>query len=171
MLQYLKRGRRLRTGFFWGVLALLAGVSCINASSMFVAAEEQKVQAIPQAPDSGNGLPNISARFKPYSTSVDVFADLLVWKAEESGSETWAEVITSSGATTHCDVRDVRFGWDAGFRLGLGYGMRRDQWDTQLYYTWFRTRGRVYGSVRWSNSSKINASATRRHRAKFYRVV
>ena len=31
--------------------------------------------------------------------------------------------------------------------------------------------GRVYGSVRWSNASKINASATRRHRAKFYRVV
>ncbi|MBS0653751.1 MAG: hypothetical protein JSR39_09560, partial [Verrucomicrobia bacterium] len=32
-------------------------------------------------------------------------------------------------------------GWDAGFRVGIGYGMKHDQWDTQLYYTRFHTDG------------------------------
>jgi len=89
-----------------------------------------------------NGLPNISARFKPDCTSFDVFADLLVWSAQESGTENWAEVITGgSGVPEICDIRDVGFGWDPGFRIGLGYGLMHDQWDTQLYYTWYNTTG------------------------------
>ncbi|MBI2743772.1 MAG: hypothetical protein HYX48_07650 [Chlamydiales bacterium] len=119
--------------FFLGMIALLAGISSLSAAD-----SQAAVQA---TQESSNGLPNISARFHPESTSLDVFADLLVWCAKESGSENWAQVITASGAKTKCDVRDVRFDWDAGFRAGLGYGMKHDQWDTQLYYTWFRTRG------------------------------
>ena len=91
-------------------------------------------------------MPNLSARFRPDSTSVNAFADLLVWHAEESGSENWSEVITASGSSETCVLRDVRFGWDAGFRAGLGYGMRHDEWDTQLYYTWFRAQGKDHVS-------------------------
>jgi len=131
----------LASGFLLGVLSLLAGMSYINAAAPHAFVKEKKVQATHQVQDSGNGLPNVSARFHPDSTSFDVFADVLVWSAQESGSENWAEVITASGATTDCDIQDVRFGWNAGFRAGLGYGMGHDQWDTQLYYTWFRTLG------------------------------
>lgn len=107
--------------FFLGVLALFANIAYLHSTD--------------------SGLPNPSARFKSSSTSFDVFADLLVWSAQESGSENWAEAITTSGGSTHCDIRDVRFDWNAGLRIGLGYGMRHDQWDTQFYYTWFRTQG------------------------------
>lgn len=93
-----------------------------------------------------NGLPNISVRPCPCSRDFDVFADLIVWTAKEAGADCWAEVITSSGLTSSNDLRQVHFGWDAGFRVGIGYGMQHDQWDTQAYYTWFQTRGKDHVS-------------------------
>lgn len=131
----------MRTGFFLGIVVLLAGISKMQAADPDVIEEKEMNQPITQVQNGDNGLPNTSARFKPDSTSLDVFADLLVWCAQESGTDNWAEVITTSGSKTKSDIRDVNFDWDAGFRVGLGYGMRHDQWDTQLYYTWFRTRG------------------------------
>lgn len=129
----------MKTGFFVGMVALLAGVLHANAADTFVVVDE--ISAIGQAQDGSNGLPNPTARFQPDSTNFTVIGDLLVWCAQESGSETWAEVINTSGSTTTCDVPDVRFDWNAGFRVSLGYGMGHDQWDTQFYYTWFRSRG------------------------------
>jgi hypothetical protein len=83
-----------------------------------------------------------SARFRSEDTSFDVFADLLVWCAQESGTDNWAEVITGgSTAPVRADIRDVRFDWDIGFRVGLNYGVRHDQWDIMLYYTGLRTSG------------------------------
>lgn len=93
------------------------------------------------AQEGANGLPNISARSHPDGRGFDVFADLIVWTAKEAGADCWAEVITSDGLATSNDLRQVHFGWDPGFRVGFGYGMKHDQWDTQAYYTWFRTRG------------------------------
>ncbi len=121
------------TGFFNRALVLLACVLC----SINLDADGVKTQKH----ESSDGLPNPSSRFHLDSPSVVVFADLLVWTARESGSDNWAEVIYADGSTTTCNIRDVRFGWDPGFRVGVGYGMRHDQWDTQLYYTWFRTEG------------------------------
>lgn len=132
---------RLRTGFFIGILALSASMSYGYADAAYGAAEEEKVQET-----VNNGLPNPSAQFRPNSNTVDIFADLLVWKAEESGSENWAEVITSSGSRETAVLRDVRFRWNAGFRVGLGYEMSHDQWDTQFYYTWFHTTGKDHVS-------------------------
>lgn len=133
----IKRSRHLTTGFFWGLLAVSANIPVcqIFATADPLVSMEKKVE-------NKNGLPNVSARFKPDSTSFDLFADLLVWCAQESGTENWAEVITGgNGSAEICDIRDIDFDWDAGFRVGLGYGMKHGQWDTQFYYTWFRTRG------------------------------
>ena len=129
---------------FLGIVALL--VSMVYAENSEVAVLGKKklskaMQDAEQAP-STNGLPNISARFKPESTSFVIFADLLVWNVQESGSENWAEVITGgSGAPELCDIRSVDFDWNAGFRVGLSYGMKHDQWDTGLCYTRFLTSG------------------------------
>lgn len=112
--------------FLWGLVLLF-----IHSSSCF---------CIEQL-DGCNGLPNISARFQKESRSFDIFADLLLFCAQESGSDNWAEVINAAGSTTVCDIRDLRFDWNAGFRVGLGYGMCHDEWDTQLYYTRFTTQG------------------------------
>lgn len=118
--------------FFGGLVLLLAHLTCLCATDSCSSVVEE---------DCCNGLPNISARFQPDNTSFDIFADLLVFCAQESGSDNWAEVINATGSTTVCDIKDVRFGWNVGFRVGLGYGMCHDEWDTQLYYTRFSTQG------------------------------
>lgn len=132
----------LKTGFFLTILAISIGCSWLNAAESSGAVKEEKVPS----QSNSNGLPNISSRFHPDSTCFTVFADLLVWSAKESGSDNWAEVINTKGVTTTCDIEDVRFDWNAGIRVGLGYGMKHGQWDTQLYYTWFRTEGNEHVS-------------------------
>lgn len=136
--------------FFLGVLLLLADISCIMADPCCV---EEDVYSTDQ--NCCYGIPNISARFQPECTSFDLFADLLVWCAKESGSDNWAEVINSNGSTTICDIKDVSFDWNAGFRVGLGYGLMHDQWDTQLYYTRFSTQGNDHVS---SNPGSVFSS-------------
>jgi hypothetical protein len=88
-----------------------------------------------------NDLQNISARFHPNSSAFNVFADLIVWTAQEAGADCWAEAITSNQSSLSDDLRQVHFGLDLGFRVGVGYGMKHDQWDTTVYYTWFYTKG------------------------------
>ncbi len=74
--------------------------------------------------------------------NVQVSADFLYWTAREAGSDVWAEVITSHGTTSLDDLRAVSFGWDPGFRVGVGYKTRYDFWDTKFTYTWFYTKGK-----------------------------
>ena len=87
------------------------------------------------------GVPNLSARTMGECASFDLFADLLVWCAKESGTDHWAQVIETDGTSTVCDIRNIEFGWNAGVRVGAGYGMEHDQWDAQGYFTWFKTEG------------------------------
>jgi hypothetical protein len=134
------RRLRLTTRFFLGVLTLAASLS-FNASGLFASIEETADKSNTQTKEYSHGLPNPSSRPLAKSRSYGFFADLLVWCAKESGTENWAEVINTKGSAITCDIRDVHFGWDAGFRVGVGYGMRHDRWDTQFYYTRFHTRG------------------------------
>lgn len=80
------------------------------------------------------------------SRDFDLFADLLVWTAREAGADCWAEAFTTEGASTSNELREVHFGWDPGFRVGIGYGAKHDEWDTQASYTWFHTRGKNHVS-------------------------
>ncbi|HSW72606.1 MAG TPA: Lpg1974 family pore-forming outer membrane protein, partial [Chlamydiales bacterium] len=92
------------------------------------------------------GVQNISARLRPCSRDFESFADLIVWTAREAGADCWAEVLTSANNVSSNDLRTVHFRWDPGFRVGIGYGMDHDQWDTKGYYTWFQTRGKDHVS-------------------------
>lgn len=68
-------------------------------------------------------------------------ADLIFWTAKEVGADCWSEVIFQNSTSSSNDLRSVHFGWDPGFRVGMGYEMMHDRWDTQLGYTWFYTQG------------------------------
>lgn len=92
--------------------------------------------------DCPAGLPNPSARFNADCRSFDVFASLLYWTAREVGADCWAELITSNGSISSNELLPVHFGWDPGFKVGLGYGMEYDQWDTKASFTWFHTQGK-----------------------------
>ena len=79
------------------------------------------------AQEQSSGILNISSESK----NIEIFTDLLLWSASQSGSENWSEIFTTSGSTTNVDILAVDFGWDVGLRAGLNYGMKDDQWDTQ----------------------------------------
>lgn len=68
-----------------------------------------------------------------------VFGDLLYWHADVDhadwaykNSDTLDPVITGPN-------HSLNFKWAYGFRVGLGANMDYDQWDTNVYYTWFQT--------------------------------
>jgi hypothetical protein len=85
---------------------------------------------------------NLSARPHLNSKNFDIFSDLLVWTAREAGADCWAEVITSNASTSLNELHQVHFEWNPGFRVGIVYKMKRDEWNTQAYYTRFNTKGK-----------------------------
>ena len=93
-----------------------------------------------------NGLTNVSARFHQNSTEFNIFVDPLVWTAKEAGTDCWAEGIISDSSFISNNLEQIDFGWNVGLRIGAGYGMKHDQWDTRLFYTLFRTQGNDHAS-------------------------
>ena len=89
-----------------------------------------------------SGLPNLSDRPRAQDRSIDVFADALYWYTSETVD--WADVVTSNQNVVRDTFKTISFDWDPGFRVGLGYNMHHDQWDTQLTYTWFQTRATAH---------------------------
>jgi hypothetical protein len=78
------------------------------------------------------------------------FGDALYWHANVGNSD-WAFVNNNVAAQpVSGSNKEVTFKWNWGFRIGLGLNLDHDQWDTDLYYTWFRNT---------SDSSSVNAPA------------
>lgn len=115
------------------LVALVALTASVMADDM----DKSNKNGQMQRPDSG--MPNVSARPTIDSNNWFLFADATLWHAGEEGTE-WAianKNITTAIGSQH--FHQVHFDWNWGFKVGLGYNMDHDQWDTQLYYTWFHT--------------------------------
>jgi len=69
-----------------------------------------------------------------------LFADALYWHADVDNAD-WAFKNTNAAVSTPVagPNHSVNFKWAWGFRAGIGANMDYDQWDTNIYYTWFRT--------------------------------
>lgn len=91
-----------------------------------------------------NPLNKVADESVSKSKNFDIFGNFILWTAQEAGADCWAEEITSVDSNSSNNIHEVHFGFDPGYRLGIGYKMKHDQWNTKLYYTWFRTRGRAY---------------------------
>jgi hypothetical protein len=68
-----------------------------------------------------------------------LFADALYWHADVTNSD-WA-FVSNAGSPTNPAAganQELAFKWNWGFRVGLGYEFDHDQWDSDIYYTWFR---------------------------------
>ncbi len=77
-----------------------------------------------------------------------LFADALYWHADVTNAE-WAVVnpATIVSAPASEQNQELAFKWNWGFRVGLGYEFDHDQWDTDIYYTWFRNNAASNGST------------------------
>ncbi len=85
---------------------------------------------------NSTGLPNVSTRKE---SGWALSADFLYWRPSEDTSSIWASAISIGQNTSSWDVPSFKFKRAFGFRLGTGYNLAYDQWDTALYWTWFRT--------------------------------
>lgn len=74
----------------------------------------------------------------------ETYGEILVWYASEEPSNSWANVFNASlgrgGFRDTFDAKEFRFNWDLGLRTGVGYFLDHDQWDVQVYFTWFQTK-------------------------------
>lgn len=84
------------------------------------------------------GLPNPSARPCAQLRTIDVFVNGLYWYTSESID--WAFTRHNEGNSVCTSYKSLVFDWAPGFRVGLGYNMEHDQWDTQASYTWFQSK-------------------------------
>ena len=84
------------------------------------------------------GLPNPSSRPQEQLRTIDVFADALYWKTGERVE--WGFTTAASGNSLQVDYKTFSFDWAPGFRIGIGYNMEHNQWDTQLSYAWFQSK-------------------------------
>lgn len=87
--------------------------------------------------------------FQSHPNQWSIFADVLVWNAQETCSD-WAFVVAppfvsppAAPITGSYDavLKAVDFDWNVGVRTGISYAIKRDRWDTRLYYTWYHTSG------------------------------
>ena len=85
-----------------------------------------------------DGLPNPSVRPQAQSRTIDIFADALYWYTGETVD--WAFTLAQSESSLRSTYKTFTFDWAPGFRVGLGYNMAHDQWDTQASYTWFQSK-------------------------------
>ena len=105
---------------------------------LYAYSTDQKIQ------NMDSGLPNISDRPQKQDENIDIFADALYWYTSETID--WSFTIAPNQNFEKTVYKTISFDWDPGFRVGLGYNMHHDQWDTQIYYTRFQTSVKDHAS-------------------------
>lgn len=66
------------------------------------------------------------------------FVEPLYWMTSEAAD--WCRVVLPSDTDEKVTYHVVDFDWTPGFRIGVGYQMNHDAWDTQFSYTRFHTQ-------------------------------
>ncbi|MEI8300794.1 MAG: Lpg1974 family pore-forming outer membrane protein [Chlamydiota bacterium] len=87
---------------------------------------------------SDDGLANPSIRPKAQPKTIDMSIEALYWYTTEEID--WAFTLHHDQSSTQTSYKSFVFNSAPGFRVGLGYNMEHDQWDTQLNYTWFQSK-------------------------------
>ena len=96
---------------------------------------------------SDDGLPNLSSRPETQPRTVEVFADFIYWYTGETVD--WSFTLEQNPDSFIDSFKTFGFDWAPGFRVGLGYNMLHDQWDTKASFTWFQSKasGQTNGVV------------------------
>lgn len=132
----------------------LVALTALTMSSLFADEMSKKngqMKDKGQMPQSGGGMmmttayDNMGPKLASARPNIDghgwyMFGDFLWWHAQEGGTD-WAYRVNDSDLPGVLEYKNhrVNFGWDPGFRVGIGWNMKHDEWDTNFYYTWFQT--------------------------------
>jgi hypothetical protein len=98
------------------------------------------------------------------SQGVILSGDFLYWKANEDGLEYAAKITNhtpftvSNNLNMDAQLKDVKFKWDPGFRVALGYLFNNnDHWDLVLEWTRIHTKAHSEVSSNNLNTTSIQA--------------
>ena len=104
--------------------------------------QPKKIECAPCVPCVREGItPFVLTTSRPcYDVGVYFFVDALYWHADIGNSD-YAYVQTSELTPTSSVFigknEQLNFKWNWGFKVGLGFDLNHDEWDTDFYYTWF----------------------------------
>ncbi len=110
---------------------------------------EHKPKPKPCEPCIREGVaPNVLTSARPCDdVGFYLFADALYWHADVTNAE-WAFVSNASPIdVVKGSNKELAFKWNWGVRVGLGYEFEHDQWDSDIYYTWFKNRAAANSSI------------------------
>jgi len=106
--------------------------------------------------------PNVLTSARPCDDiGLYLFADALYWHADVTNAE-WAFVSNAGSPTipTAGSNKELAFKWNWGFRVGIGYEFDHDQWDSDIYYTWFKNRAANNSTSQTSFTTPARGSAS-----------
>jgi hypothetical protein len=123
-----------------------ATASLVTLTSILNAADdaqmrnlENRVTALEQR-KSANGMINPNGR--PLTTNgcgVYFTGDFLYWHAEETGLGYVVKNNDSGDWVSNGKLKTPNFGWDPGFRIGVGFDLAHDGWDIYTAWTWMQS--------------------------------
>lgn len=102
--------------------------------------ESQMSEVSMKSPFGNIGAKTASA--SPLINGYDVFvsADFLYWNLQEGGTDyAYSDTTAALSFPLTGKRKNLEFGWDPGFRTGLGIVFDHDRWDAYLNFTWFQT--------------------------------
>jgi len=84
---------------------------------------------------------------KPQQKAIHFFGEALYWHTSETVD--WAFTLSLDQSSLRSSYKTFAFEWDPGFRVGIGYTMDHDNWDTQVSYSYFysKAQDQASGSV------------------------
>ena len=84
-----------------------------------------------------------------HGADVFITADFIWWKATQDGlnyamtgvlGNNSAQLVpVPGGISSRGSVKDPDFGWEPGFKVGLGLNLSHDGWDLYAQYTWYHS--------------------------------
>lgn len=122
---------RIVRGRFQTILQIISVFSILFAGGIF----------------AEDGLSKLSMQPESQKRTFNIFAESLYWYTSETID--WAFTIDSHQNSLKDTFKTLVFDWAPGFRVGMGYHMKHDEWDTQASYTWFQSKAKDHaeGSV------------------------
>jgi len=111
----------------------------MNGGSQMQKSQQMKQQPMQERTITPNAGPRVT-------NGADLFVsgDFIYWTAREEGLDYASSGITTGGTTSYKGTtHHPDFGYEPGFKAGVGLNMDHDGWDLYAHYTWFHSGKRT----------------------------
>jgi hypothetical protein len=131
-----------------------AAFAALDMESRVTQLEKQMQQVRTETPADTFGAKTALGRPAVDGHGFFVTLNALYWQPKTGGTEyAYTDQDTQGAYPRKGRVKTMDFDWDYGFRVGVGYNLDHDGWDTHLQYTWLDSSGS--SSTRAGSNSSV----------------